>query len=452
MSQTKRRLLRVITRFLLSAVILVAAGVIYVVLVRTAPLVQTSDTLAVPPIAVLAAQRVPVQRQWRGYGTVEAIDSADVPARVTATVEYLPDDILSGTRVTRGQLLVQLDDSDFRRQVEIAQQNLADLDSQMALQDVQKRQLATRLALESEDIRLAEDELKRIQQLLQRQAANPRDVDMAKRALIAAQIAQVATSEAVDSLGPRRRQLEAQRVGQDASLRLAQESLRRCRVTSPIDGVLQWVDVEVGESLASGQRVARVVNLSRMEVPLRLPAAARRAVAVGDQTQLEVTNRTGVTWSARISRIAPEDDTSTRTVTVYIEVNQSPHVTAGRRTVGVDQAMLVPGMFVAGVVASGEARPRWVIPRRAVQAGRILTVDGGVIQSRPVHVDYVLEGRLPDLGLPDDQWVVLDPVVAALRDGELVVVNGSTSMRAGQAVAPVVLTAASASPDPGAAP
>ncbi len=72
--------------------------------------------------------------------------------------------------------------------------------------------------------------------------------------------------------------------------------------------------------------------------------------------------------------------------------------------------------------------------------GRILVefrdgIDDGVIVSRSVAVDFEIRDDLPELGLPDDQWVVLrDP----LRPGDLIVINASQTLPDGLVVQPVV--------------
>ncbi|MEE9211050.1 MAG: HlyD family efflux transporter periplasmic adaptor subunit [Phycisphaeraceae bacterium] len=437
MTEKRRRLLAITTRATVAVAVLVVAVAIYVVLVRTAPKEQPTNLTGLrPQVAVFQAKQVPVSQQWRGYGTVEAMDSADVPARVTATVERIADGILAGKPVHKDQLLVKLDESDFLRQVEMVEQTLADLDAQLALVEVERRRLTERLQLESDDVQLAKNELNRQEQIFRRGAGNQQGLDRAKRAVIDAERTRLITAETLDKVVPRRAQLEAQRAGQRSSLQLARQNLQRCSIVSPIDGVLQTVDVEVGEQISNGQRIARVVNLNRIEVPLRLPAAARAEVAIGDRVTLTATNQTGLVGSARVSRIAPEDDPATRTVTVFLEVDQ--HEAAASYGTGHGPALLTPGTFVAGVLTSDRSQIRWVVPRRAVRSGRILLVQDAVVHSRPVRVDYVLEGEIQGFGLPDDQWAVLDENPAGLSEGELVVINASSSVSDGEVVEPVI--------------
>ncbi len=427
------------TRAITAVAIVAFAMGVYALLVSTGTTAPKSEVGAgLPRAIVFKATREPVQRQWRGYGSVDALNTADVPARVTATVEAIPGRVLPGNAVAKGDLLVQLDPTDFERRADAAQQTLADLQAQQALLAVEKQSLDQRLELDADDVRLLSDEVGRIEKLYQRGAANQQDVDRTRRELIAARSRQVSTKEALDRIEPRQAQLEAQIASQKSTLRLAQLELERTRIVSPIDGVIQAVDVEVGENLTPGQRVARVVNLQRLEVPLRLPASARRDVTIGDQVTLTA-NRTKRQWPATVSRIAPEDDPQTRTVAVYVDIEQPDALTAYGTSRQAE--LLTPGVFVSGTVTANEPQMRWVVPRRSIRGGRVLTVKDGVLQSMDVAVDHVHEGEFAGLGLPDDQWAVLDETQGDMfQGGELVLVNVSGDMRDGAAVTAVLAT------------
>ena len=437
MNPTPRPLVKIATRIAVIVAVLGFAIAVFLVLKYTKPKAQMVDRgQALPRVAVLAAAKAPVQRQWEGYGSAEAIDSANVPARVTATVVHVPEGIEDGAPVTARQLLVRLDDSDFQRQSEIAEQNLAEIASQLALIEIEQGSLTQQLKLKTEDVTLARNEVEQVKSL-RGSARTSRELDHAERALLAAQLTRLLTAEMIDKLAPRRQQIEAQRSRLQSSARLARQNLERCDIVSPLDGILQSVDAEVGENVVTGQRVARVVDLRRVELPLRLPASARADVAVGNSVVLSSTNQARTSWSARVSRIAPEDDASTRTVTVFVEVDQSEAV-AKLTDNGNAAGLLAPGMFLSGVVTSDRVQDRWVVPRRAVRSGRVLVVEGKRIHSRQVQVDFLMEAEIPSFGLADNQWVVLDSDASELRDGDLVLVNASTSLLDGAEAEPVL--------------
>ena len=426
------RLLALATRIGVAVLLLAAAAGIYFVLYSTRPQVEVTDPEANrPKVTVFAARRVPVQRQWLGYGSAEALDTADVPARVTATVEDIPKNVLPGASVTRGQTLVQLDRSDFQRQVEIATQRIAEIDAMLAQLDVEEQRMTERLALEDSDVAIAQTEYDRQLRFQQRDVATQQDVDAAQRTLITAQRSRLQTREALDLIGPRRLSLEAQKSSQQSQVNLAELNEQRTTVVSPIDGVIQSLEVEIGENLQAGARVARVVSPARIEVPIALPASARQTVAVGDKVVLRPTgplpNIVGqantLGWTTTICRIAPEQDADTRTLTVFAELMQD-----SKKPV----LLPAPGMFLAASVWVSDVEQRFVVPRQAVRAGRIQVVSDGVLVSRAADVAFNVTGKQPVFGLAEDQWAVLNDGV--LEAGDLVVANASTRLADGTAV------------------
>jgi multidrug efflux pump subunit AcrA (membrane-fusion protein) len=192
--------------------------------------------------------------------------------------------------------------------------------------------------------------------------------------------------------------------------------------------VIEHVDVDDGEEVSVGRRVARVVSLERIEVPLRLPAAAREHLGVGDAVRLSATSGSPRAWTAPITRIAPVDDRDSRTIAVYVEMAQD------------DGAVppLAPGQFVQGAVSERQTRTCWVVPRQAISADRIMVVNGNRIVSRPASIQFQIERRFEDSGLNDDQWVA---IAAPLAEGDLVVVHNGPSLMDGQMVQPVVVGA-----------
>src|SRR5690606_30141337 len=110
------------------------------------------------------------------------------------------------------------------------------------------------------------------------------------------------------------------------------------------------------------------------------------------------------------------------TMTAYLVVDQTHELPSGRR-------LFHPGRFVEAAVTEAEPSPRWIVPRRAVRAGRVFVVDDqGVAHSMSIDVAFPLQGDFSEAtGLVDDQWVVLtdDSAEAAFRRGTRVVVNAS---------------------------
>jgi RND family efflux transporter MFP subunit len=420
-------------RAAIALLLIVFALVIFRVLAGSGPILPTVDPdQQRQRVNVFTAQTVEVNRQWTGFGTAEAIDSANIPARVTATVDRIPPGTLEGAVVQEGQVIVLLDDSDFVNQLQVAEQNRAGVDAQIEELDRQEASLIQRRDVETRDLELARDELARIEDMFGKNAANQKDVDAADRTALAAERSLLLVEQVLSGIKPRRDQLLAQKAELAATADNARLNFERCSIKSPIDGVIQSVDVEVGESVAPGQRVARVVNTERIQTPLSLAANARSHVRVGDPAYLRSTADPGLTWEAEVKRISPEDDPDTRTFVSYVVVDQRDSGGSGVSTI---QARLAPGVFVRGTVVASRSEDRVVVPRRSIRIERVMVVRDGVIQNQLVSEAYAIDGPIPETGLPDQEWAVLDNGV---EPGEVVVLTPTRSLSDGQMIEPVM--------------
>ncbi len=438
--------LSLVFRIVLGLVLLMIGSGVYQALKASAPELETAD----PEdrsirVQIIAAQAVPLPRQWRGYGTTMAKDTADIPARVGTTVKDIPDDIEVGRVVAFNQIIAELDATDFDREVESTTAQLAEIDASAAQLAVEETRLAERLDLEREDIRIAQEEYERQLGYFEDGRSSQQDLDRAQRTLIAAQRAVVATGQAIDALGPRRDALKAQREGVDARLKAARENVTRCTIRSPMDGVLEAIDIEEGENLAPGQRVARVVDPRLIEVPVQMPASARADVEVGNTVTITTRNMPYdcPPWQATVARIGAGNDPSTRTFTAYALLDQTGTSLSDIAAGGGAQRMPI-GAFVASTLISNDVQPRWVVPARSVREGRIRLVVNDKITSQPVRTAYEYEGEIPEFGLPDTQWVVLE---TPLEPGAQVVINASVSVLDGQHVQPIIAQAPAADAD-----
>ncbi|MEM1445401.1 MAG: HlyD family efflux transporter periplasmic adaptor subunit [Planctomycetota bacterium] len=425
-----------IVRGLAVLILIGAGGAVFSLLRATAPTLDADEAQrARTRVLTYVPVAVPVQRPFRGYGTARALDATNVPARVTATVASVPTNILDGARVEAGDVLVQLDPTDFTAEAERLDAALAELDATLAQIDTQEARLTERLALEEEDLAIAAAELARVQRLADRNVATDQDLDRARSAELATRRAVTLTRETLDALPPRRAGIAAQRAGLEAQRTLARENLQRTTIVAPITGVLQSVEVEPGESVAPGQQVARIVDPDVIEVPIALPAASQSAVRVGDVVKLRPTNDPARAFEATVARVSPEVDPQSRSLTVFALRDQADADANFR---------LAPGTFVEADVLTGDETPRLVVPRRAIRKQRIQAVipdDDGIPTLVSVSIDplFPLRMPLPTTGLADDEWAVLPD--DALPASTAILATGSSSLLDGQPVTPVPVVA-----------
>jgi len=397
----------------------IAVGVgIYAWLYETRPQPPASDPSQTGRLRLLVTEPVEqaVGRRFRAFGQARALNVADLPARVSATVAELHPNYREGATVAAGEPLVSLDDSDFRRQLAMADEAIKAIDAQLSMLDLDERSLARALELAEEDARLAQDDLGRVRSAAEQQAAQAREVDRARAAAILSERALVAAREAVNKLPIQRAALHAEKARQESARELARFAVERSVIRSPIAGTIQTAQLDVGELAAPGVVVARVVDPAAIEIPVLLPALSREFVRVGDRAVLRADRAGAQAIEARIARIAPEDDPATRTMTAYAEAPGS--------------AQLAPGVFVEAEVAATSPEIRTLVPRRAYSGGRIVVVRDGVAHALAAEVEFTYTGPLSP-ALPDTEWVVLrEP----LPPGTLVVLDGSRRIREGAPV------------------
>jgi multidrug resistance efflux pump len=363
--------------------------------------------------------RAQVPRQWIGYGTAVAVSSAEIPSRVTATVAEIPSAILRGAAVNADDLIVRLDDADFRAEAEMASDAIKAIAAERALVDVERASLTERVRLAEQELEIARADEARVARAAEELGATEREVDRARTQRIAAERAKLLLAESLEQCGPRERAIDARRSSQEASLRRAQDAVSRCRITSPIRGTLGRFDLRVGESVAAGASVARVVDDSRVEVPIALSASARASVRIGDAVTLIAAGREVA--RSTVARINPEDDPADRTLLAYTEIDRTKH--------GVDAP--APGAFVEAIVEARDAEPRTVVPRRSVRNERVLILEADQLRPVSVRVAHAYRGRVPGAPIDDQEWLVL---AEPLPEGTTIALDGARLLRPGRRV------------------
>ncbi|MFK7959469.1 MAG: efflux RND transporter periplasmic adaptor subunit [Phycisphaerales bacterium] len=432
-----RTLIAFVVRTVVALIVLAIAVGIFQQLKATRPAPGRVDTdaerLRVP---VLALDAVPVRRTWVGYGTARAMNAADVPARVAATVASIPASVEEGAPIDPGAVLAQLDDRDFRAAVEAARQRVAELDARLSGLDVDARVLRDQLELADERVTVAQNDLRRVQEASDRGAARDREIDAAISALSSVRSDRARTQAELDRIPSARASVVATRASALADVSVTELALERTVIVNPFGAagepgpppafVIQSMDVEPGESVVPGQRVARIVDPGRLEIPIRVPASARRTLGPGDPVALyEPGDPPGEpSFQTTIARIAPEDSVETRTTLVYAELRQAPNDLSG----------LAPGRFVRAEIAAGEPERRVIVPRRSLDGDRMLIVgEGGMLRQIDARPLYGVTMLRPETGLPDTDWVVLaDPP----PDGTQVVLSPSRRLVDGRVVDP----------------
>lgn len=423
-----------LTRSLLAAGVLLVGLFVVVFLVSTkGETARSSPEAAAVLVETMTLDRVETPRVWEGFGTARAMESADVSAEVSGRVVERPARIEAGAGVEAGELLVRIEPLDYQQALEARESLVSAYEADLSTLEVEEARLTAQVRLAEEERQAAQRDHDRALEAQEAGAGSPGEVDRTLRALRQAERAVEALRQQLEVIPSRRARLEAQLGGERAQLRIDRENLARTSVRSPIAGVVQEVDAEVGEWVGASQRVARVVDLSRIEVPLRLPISALGSVGVGDRVELRPDGPAEAVWTGRIARIAPEGDRATRTVGVFVEVTQDASEPGAGRP-------LLPGQFVVGRVLTSRRSARVLAPRRAVVGDRLMVaepiepgdeaLEGRAdaaslrrVRAAEIRVDFYTSGTLPGKPRRDTEWAALEPAASVDPGAQVILTN-----------------------------
>ncbi|HPF62160.1 MAG: efflux RND transporter periplasmic adaptor subunit [Gemmatimonadetes bacterium] len=215
-------------------------------------------------------------------GNIEAKSQVDLQSEVTARI--LKIHVKEGDLVTRGQLLVELDQVQFRGAVDRATAALtsqqAALIQARANRDQARRALDRVLELKRTTPTLVSDE----------------EVEMAQQ--------QFDVSEAVFKSS------EAQVQQSQASLREAQDNLARTRLFAPISGRVVRLAVEEGEVAVPGTfsrdvgLLMRIADLSVIQATVKVDETDVVRLAMGDSVSVEIDAFPDTAFVGRVTKIA----------------------------------------------------------------------------------------------------------------------------------------------------
>jgi len=365
----------------------------------------TSDGSKAQTIAVTVApvEARDVQRRVEIVGSIEPDEEVTVYAQVSGYVEKILADL--GDRVKAGQPLLQLDQADFRLQVQKAeailrqtQAKLGAADGKETLPDDQQSPVRQARA-NYEDAALWYE---RMQSLHQEKAVSRNDVDTAR----AKRDALKATLDgAMDQVRSLRDQLKEQQ----ALLDLARRNLGYTAIRAPIDGSIKQRDVSAGQYIAGGSMQNTKLLVMVQDDPLKLKASVperfQGQIRPGQEVKLQVEAYSARDFTGTVTRVGPAVFSDTRTFPIEARIPNR-------------QGLLKPGSFAKARVQIRVDRGVAFVPEEAVYyfvgITKAFVVKDGVVEERQVKAGERQDGLVEIV-----EGVASGEMVAASRLSQL---------------------------------
>ncbi|PYK96369.1 MAG: efflux transporter periplasmic adaptor subunit [Verrucomicrobia bacterium] len=217
-----------------------------------------------PPVQVIAveAKRQPVSETLTLPGTIAANEQVEVKAETDGIVQEI--NFAEGERVSKGQLLVTLDET----------------------------KLSATLAEAEASLKLSAANYQRARQLLQDKLISQQEYD------------QAASTFAVSQ----------------ASVDLMRRQLKDARVVAPFAGIVSSRQVSPGQVITRNTTLTWLVDLDTVKVEVKVPERYLRQLKVGQPLEFSVAAFPGEKFRGEVYFISPQIDESLRTALVKARI------------------------------------------------------------------------------------------------------------------------------------
>ena len=227
---------------------------------------QEEKTWTVQTVRLVDGKKSP---QLELYGRVESPHTATITSVINADVQSL--DVNEGQRVSEGQLLITLDESDVKLAFEDKTSYVAELEALIESEKNRYKNDLAALKLEKSLVALAEKKLAREEKTSKTNLTSQSSFDTQKQALHNQKLALNARQLSVTDHPARLAQLEARLSRNRALAQQAQNDLLRATVVAPFDGIVLKTMVSPGERVRPGEVLLEVYATGQVELRAQLP-------------------------------------------------------------------------------------------------------------------------------------------------------------------------------------
>jgi RND family efflux transporter MFP subunit len=340
-----------------------------------------------PPmtVEVAAVTRADMSQQIMVVGNLIGLATVETTPKVNGRLASVS--VRLGDRVSRGQRLAKIEDSELLEQIKQAEASFA-----VAAATIRQREA---------DLGAARTNLERSRNLYDRQLLPRQTYDDAEARNQAAQ-AQLELAQ-------------AQHQQSQARIDELKIDLANTVITSPVNGFIGKRTLDQGAWVTPNSVFLSVVDISSVRIVANVVERDLRRISMGLQARVEVDAFPGEKFTGRVANIAPILDPATRTAQVEVEIPNSDF-------------RLKPGMYARVNFTIGRRDNALVVPVNA-----IVDYQGkkGVFQSHKDERGDVVTFKPVEPGLTDEANA---EVVSGLSEGERIITTGAAALREGDRV------------------
>ncbi len=317
-----------------------------------------------------------IAEQVRSFGNVKAQNIISVVPQVSNRVTQLYVDL--GDSVKQGQALAKIHDVTYRDQLNQAQSQVAQ----------------ARVALQRDST-----EYERQKSLMVRDLTSAAELENAQAAYQSSMA-----------------QFESAR----SSLTQAREDFENTVVRSPVKGVVNSRSIEVGDLASTGTEMFQIASTNAYESRIYLPVQDWKAVKVGQEVNLRVSNEDGISAKGVVSRKSPQLDATTGLGEVVITLTQTGNA-------------IYPGVLAESTISITTKEQALIVPRSALveKVETVINPESNTIDLERTYSIFVSKGdsvaelRSLELGIEQGDRI---EVLSGLLPSDNIIVTGQAGL------------------------
>lgn len=359
------------------------------------------------PVTVTPVRTQKVQRTVEFVGTLYANEEVAVSSELEGRILSIAADL--GDRVSQGQVLAKIHDTEFRFAVEQTEANLKETLAKLGLEkipppdfDVTRTSPVIRAKAELDDTQV---NLKRMKALYDEKVISAQEYDSSETR------AKTALANYKGSL-EEARALVAAAYAKEAQLGTARKRLRDATIQAPLSGSVSKRSVSPGEFVKVGAHLFTIVQDNPLKLRGMIPERFAPEVQTGQAVEIKVDPFPDKKYTGKMTRISPAAELASRSFLVEGLIDNK-------------EQQLKPNFFAKAMILTRADPNALTLPQQA------LVTFAGVTKVFVVEKDVAQE-RIVQTGVRVGTNEV--EIVAGVRPGELVAISGLTRLTDGAQV------------------
>ncbi|CAN5434808.1 efflux RND transporter periplasmic adaptor subunit [soil metagenome] len=278
-------------------------------------------------VAIVKVSRSSIEDYYEATGTVMAKTTTQVSANMMGRIISFP--AAEGDTVSRGQVLVEIDNSESKTQLAKAQGGLKE--AQASLVEVARSADSANAGVRTAEAnrQLAETTFARYKELYNRRSASAQEFDEAKSRLEAATSEVDRARANVQAILAKNKQINARIDQAKAEIASTQVYAGYSRIVSPVSGIIVKKFAEAGATAAPGMPLLSIEDNSQYRLEAGVEESRSRSIRVGSRVNIKIDALGEGEFMGTIAEIMPTSDAASRSYTVKIDLPANPALKSG---------------------------------------------------------------------------------------------------------------------------